>query len=108
MEIQIDTSADEISISLVGNLTTHQATSFAERLLLLCVGKFRESIVIDLSQCSTIDSLGYGALVGFRLAPEVHGKVVKLVGVNETIHAQLRTLHMENLFEIHAAPGNTV
>ena len=88
-----------LEITLRGCLDESAATALSERLLLLCEGKIRDSIVINLKECEPKGSLGYGALVSFRLSPEVAGKKVSLLNVNAQIQESIRTLRLNVLFD---------
>lgn len=100
MNIDVTLKDDELNITLIGRLDDGSAMALSERLLLLCRDRLRERIAIDLARCETVGSLGFGALVSFRLAAPIAPLNVRLCNVSPDIREGIRVLRLDKLFDI--------
>jgi anti-anti-sigma factor len=61
-----------------------------------------ESLILDLSQVSYIDSAGLSALLLAERQQTSHGGDVRLVGVNENVKSLLRITQLDRIFPMYA------
>ncbi|MEN9530670.1 MAG: hypothetical protein RI932_2543 [Pseudomonadota bacterium] len=91
---------DKLVLTLDGQLDQTAASALPEKLTHMCVGKNQSNIVIDLAACQIEDELGYGALVAFRLAPQVLRKEVTIQNALPKVQKGMKALRFEKLFKI--------
>lgn len=108
MEVDVEKAKNETHVRLSGELSGNQSTGFSERLLQLCGNDVGSKVVLDLSSCTRIDSIGYGALVNFRLAETILDKAVYLKKPSKTIAEQLALLNLNHLFVIQSEGTDVV
>lgn len=100
MQILFGESDKVLVIHLSGSLRESAATALSERLRRLCRGRLKDSVVIDLTQCEHVCQQGLGALVGFRLAPELASRHVTLLSRAPNVQEWTKTLRLKEIFEI--------
>lgn len=61
-----------------------------------------ESLILDLSQVSYVDSAGLSALLLAERQQSAHGGDVRLVGVNENVKSLLRITQLDRIFPMYA------
>lgn len=91
---------DKLVLTLNGQLDQTAASALPEKLTHLCVGKSQNNIVLDLSDCQIEDVLGYGALVAFRLTPNVLRKQVTIQNALPKVQTGMKALRFEKLFKL--------
>ena len=57
-----------------------------------------QSLILDFTNVPYVDSAGIGALVGAYVTRQNNGRSLALVGVNDRIHAALKTTQVEKFF----------
>jgi anti-anti-sigma factor len=100
MDIQFVASEKSLTIKVTGAVTLSDSAGLAERLIKLCDGQHWDTITIDLKECQSLPSAGLGALVGFRLSPNIASTKVVLQSLSSEILAHIKVLRMERLFEV--------
>lgn len=106
MDILLSEQGQQLIITLSGKLDQAHATALSERLLKLCEQRLKPEVIIDLGQCEEIGSLGFGALVGFRLSPPIAPLPVRIVAANAQVLRDMHLLRLEKIFDI-AVQENT-
>ncbi|MBM3382996.1 MAG: STAS domain-containing protein [Betaproteobacteria bacterium] len=91
---------DKLVLTLDGQLDETAASALPEKLTHLCLGKKQTHIVLDLAACQIEGVLGYGALVAFRLAPQVLLKQVIIQNALPKEQTGMKALRFEKLFKI--------
>lgn len=61
-----------------------------------------ETLIVDLSQVSHVDSAGLSALLLAERQQSAHGGDVRLVGVNENVKSLLRITQLDRIFPMYA------
>ncbi|HET6510621.1 MAG TPA: STAS domain-containing protein [Candidatus Kapabacteria bacterium] len=61
-----------------------------------------ETLILDLSQVSYVDSAGLSALLLAERQQSAHGGDVRLVGVNENVKSLLRITQLDRIFPMYA------
>jgi anti-sigma B factor antagonist len=56
------------------------------------------TLIIDFSKVSYVDSAGIGALVGAYVTRQHSGRILALVGVSDRVHNALKVTHVEQFF----------
>jgi len=105
MDLRSNETSDSLMITLDGQLSESAASALPERLSLLCQNTPVENIVLDLSRCKIEGALGYGALVAFRLMPNILDKQVTLSNAMADVEANMKVLRFEKLFKISHSRG---
>lgn len=100
MNLQCRETSDTLIVTLEGKLDESSATGLPARLTQLCDGKNQSNIVIDLTDCNVDCSLGYGALVAFRLSPAVLKRHVSIQNALPEVVTGMRALRFEKLFKL--------
>lgn len=100
MNVSCQETPDSLVVTLDGHLDETSASSLPSKLTNICGGKQQNKIVIDLKSCRVESSLGYGALVAFRLSPNVLGKQVTIQNAIPDVLTGMRALRFEKLFNL--------
>lgn len=100
MNLSCAETGDKLVLTLDGHLDETAASALPNKLSYLCHGKNQPNIVIDLSACQIDGVLGYGALVAFRLKPEVLAKEVTIQNALPIVQSGMKTLRFEKLFKL--------
>lgn len=67
-----------------------------------------ESLILDLSQVSYVDSAGLSALLLAERQQTAHGGDVRLVGVNENVKSLLRITQLDRIFPMYATVSEAI
>jgi anti-anti-sigma regulatory factor len=92
--------SDKLVLTLDGQLDETAASALPEKLTHLCVGKNQSDIIIDMGACQIEGVLGYGALVAFRLAPQVLRRRVFIQNALPKVQSGMKAMRFEKLFKI--------
>jgi anti-anti-sigma factor len=100
MNVHFEETAEALVISLDGQLDDSSASSLPSRMTALCRGKSQNKIILNLGTCRVESSLGYGALVNFRLSPMVLKKSVTIQNAVPDVLNGMKALRFEKLFSV--------
>ncbi len=100
MNLHFHETSDSLVFSLDGQLDDNAASSLPSRMTTMCNGKSQTKIVLDLSSCNVESTLGYGALVAFRLSPFVLNKQVTIQNAVPNVRTGMKALRFEKLFKV--------
>lgn len=98
MNIRVHDTPTSLIVHLHGALTASTAVDFAERLHAMCPQPLQKRVVLDLQECETIESLGFGALITFRLSPGLRDQPFAIRGASPTLLENIKGLHLDSLF----------
>ncbi|HEV2888258.1 MAG TPA: STAS domain-containing protein [Jatrophihabitans sp.] len=84
-----------------GEVDVHSASQLADRLVQI-IDSGQQSVVVDLSRLSFIDSTGLGALVAARNRAQQTGAALRLVCTSERMLKLFRITGLDAVFEIYA------
>ncbi|NBO38239.1 hypothetical protein EBU99_06625 [bacterium] len=100
MNVLCQETNDRLVVTLDGQLDETAASALPNRLSTLCDGKIQSKIILDMSTCQIEGGLGYGALVAFRLLPEVLRKEVTIQNALPAVQSGMKALRFEKLFKL--------
>ncbi|MEO6502483.1 MAG: STAS domain-containing protein [Jatrophihabitantaceae bacterium] len=83
-----------------GEVDVHSATQLTDRLSQI-IGSGQQSVVVDLSGLSFIDSTGLGALVAARNQAQQTGVVLRLVCRSDRLLKLFRITGLDAVFDIY-------
>jgi len=87
-------------LEVQGEVDLHSAAQLADRLTEI-LGSGQQSVVVDLSPVSFLDSTGLGALVTARNQAQQTGATLRLVCTSERLLKLFRITGLDAVFEIH-------
>ncbi|MGC2097384.1 MAG: STAS domain-containing protein, partial [Candidatus Sulfotelmatobacter sp.] len=90
---------DQIIVRCVGRITS--STSALLQTTVRSLIPETESIVLDLTDVSYLDSSGLGAIVGLYLSAKRQHCVLKLVNLNQRLRELFRITKLASVFEGH-------
>ena len=109
MEIEIKSNHEILEVAFIGELNETQAIALADRLLNLCPAQIPPRVEINLTKCPKVCSQGIGAMVSFRLSPQLCQSAARITGPAPEIERQMLTLKLDRLFEFESIQlGSTV
>lgn len=85
-------------LQIEGEIDVFTAPQFREKLLPLCT--IEQTVTVDLSQVSYIDSTGLGVLIGAYKALRSAGGKLVITGLNERLQRLFRITGLDELMEI--------
>jgi anti-sigma B factor antagonist len=88
-------------IELKGRLTHGSAPDLLREAITRALGEGAQKIVLDLSECTTIDSTGIGELVAAYTIATSRGARLKLGGLTPKVADVLTITQLITVFEVH-------
>jgi anti-anti-sigma regulatory factor len=107
MEIEIELRGQKLEVAFIGELTETHSIALADRILNLCPSQIPSEVEINLRSCKRVCSQGIGALVSFRLSPQICGSVTRIAGQDPETERHMRALKLDRLFEFEKEPNAT-
>lgn len=100
MDFDINTSDRQISVVFRGELDETAALALSDRILNLCPANIPNVVEIDLTQCASVCHQGFGALVSFRLSPQISEKSAQIRVSDSGLMKKMKTLRLDKLFKL--------
>jgi anti-sigma B factor antagonist len=93
LTIEIQPGQDHVIIAVAGEIDIATVAELRERLFELAEGN--QSVIVDLSQVSFVDSIGLGALVGAAKRAAAHGGTLHVVGARPPVRQLFRVTGLD-------------
>ncbi len=107
LNVSVTESGDTLAVSFTGPLDETQAIALSDRILNLCPAEIPARVEVDLSNCPQVCNQGFGALVSFRLSPEIAKCSASIKGLNGAMEQRLKILKLDRLFDIQKQEAKT-
>lgn len=100
LSLTASSTGTQTVLEVRGEVDVHSATHLKDRLSQI-IGAGQQSVVVDLSWLSFIDSTGLGALVAARNQAQQTGAVLRLVCRSERMLKLFRITGLDAVFDIY-------
>ena len=97
--MKIQSNGDTVRASAIAELSAANANSFRDEAR-HAFGQQQRNIEVDLSQTTTVDSCGLGALVALHKTAVARGGVLRLLNPTPPVQQILELTRMHRIFEV--------
>jgi anti-sigma B factor antagonist len=97
--MKIQSNGDTVRASAIAELSAANANSFRDEAR-HAFGQQQRNIEVDLSQTTTVDSCGLGALVALHKTAAARGGVLRLLNPTPPVQQILELTRMHRIFEV--------
>jgi anti-sigma B factor antagonist len=97
--MKIHSDGDTLRASAIAELSAANANSFRDEAR-RAFGQSQRNIEVDLSQTTSVDSCGLGALVALHKTAAARGGVLRLINPTPPVQQILELTRMHRIFEV--------